>query len=208
VRFTRRYIGAALAVARRDALLYLSYRWRLLGQVFTLTFTLTVYYYISRLVTVGKFDSPDEYYAFVTVGLVIMQVLQATLAISGVIRQELVAGTFERMVVSPFGPVGGITALLLFPFLESIVVGTITLTIGAILFGLPIAWSTAWLALPVALIGSIAFAAIGLVFAGMVLVVKQASAGANLAVAGFSLIAGLYFPISLLPSWVSWTSDV
>ena len=48
-----RYVAAAAAVARRDALLYLSYRWRLLSQVFAVAFTLTIYYYISRPNTVG-----------------------------------------------------------------------------------------------------------------------------------------------------------
>ena len=33
------------------------------------------------------------------------------------VRQELVAGTFERIVLSPFGPVAGITAAVLFPML-------------------------------------------------------------------------------------------
>jgi ABC-2 type transport system permease protein len=40
------------------------------------------------------------------------------------------------------------------------------------------------------------------------LVFKQAIAGTNWIVALISLIAGLYFPVKLLPDWIEWTSEV
>jgi ABC-2 type transport system permease protein len=68
-------------------------------------------------------------------------------------------------------------------------------------------WATVVLALPVALVGSIAFASIGLIFAGMVVRFKQAP-GTAYVLAVISLVAGFYFPPSLLPWWLRWASEV
>jgi ABC-type multidrug transport system permease subunit len=41
-----------------------------------------------------------------------------------------------------------------------------------------------------------------------VLVFKQTNAGAAFVVTGLSLVAGLYFPVSLLPGWIEWAAEV
>ncbi len=38
-----------------------------------------------------------------------------------IVRQELVAGTFDRLVLSPFGAVRAVVAMTLFPLLLSFV---------------------------------------------------------------------------------------
>lgn len=203
------YVGGALAVARRDLLLFMSYRSRLVTHVLTVTFTLTLFYYLSRLISVRAFQSPDDYYAFVVVGLVIIQLLTSTLvSTSGALRQELVAGTFERLVLSPLGAVGGTVSLLLFPFLFSLVLGLLMVLLATVIFGLPLQWSTAPLSLPVSLLAFFAFAPFGILLAAVVLAFKQAAAGAGFVLAGISLVAGLYFPTELLPNWIEWTSEV
>jgi ABC-2 type transport system permease protein len=44
--------------------------------------------------------------------------------------------------------------------------------------------------------------------AAAVVLVKQTNAGATLVITGVTLLAGVYFPISLLPEWIRWASDV
>ena len=73
-----RYVSAALGILRRDAAVFASYRLRFATQTAATLFTLLLFYYISRLVRVEMFPSPDEYFAFVTVGLVIFGVLTST----------------------------------------------------------------------------------------------------------------------------------
>ncbi len=63
-----RYGSAALGILRRDAAVFLSYRLRFVAQVASTLFTLLLFYYISRLVRVEMFPSPDDYFAFATVG--------------------------------------------------------------------------------------------------------------------------------------------
>jgi ABC-2 type transport system permease protein len=202
-------LTAAAGMIKRDFLIYMSYRTRFVSQMLSLFFTLTLFYYVSRLVTVGSFQSPDAYYAFAVVGLVILQVVNSTLySPPGALQAELYAGTFERLLVSPFGPVASICSTMLFPFLQALVNGTIMLAFAAIVFGLPLEWSTAAFALPIAVLGTVAFSCFGMALIGLVLVIKQVAAGTTWIVAGISLIAGMYFPVSLLPGWIQWASEV
>ena len=61
-------------MVKRDVLIFRTYRLRFLGQALASFFTVAMTYYISRLVSVREFHTPDEYFAFAVVGLVIMQV--------------------------------------------------------------------------------------------------------------------------------------
>jgi ABC-2 type transport system permease protein len=153
--------------------------------------------------------SPDQYFAFVVVGIVILGVLTSTLHTPVMtLRQELVAGTFERMVLSPFGAVRCILSLLIFPLVVALSTGIVSITYAALVFGLSLHWSTAAAAIPVALVGAVAFAPFGLLMTAAVVLVKQTNAGAVFVVTGITLVAGVYFPVSLLPDWIRWAADV
>lgn len=203
----RPQLAAAAGIFRRDMTVYFSYRWRLGTQYVGVLFTLAVFYYISRLVRVGEFSSPDTYFSYVAVGVIILQMLQSTLDIPVTVRQELVAGTFERLAVSPFGLVASVLALFLFPMAWAIVTMLVTLLLSVIVFGVDASWSTVPAAVPVAIVGATALGAVALLFAAMVVRYKQAP-GAAYVLAGISLVAGFYFPPSLLPWWLEWASNV
>ncbi len=102
-----------------------------------------LFYYISRLVTVAPFHGPDAYFAFAVVGLVIMQLMLSTLnALPGRVRHEVVAGTFERFVVSPFGATLAVISLSVFPLVLALVSGALTIAFAAGVFGMPVRWAT------------------------------------------------------------------
>jgi ABC-type polysaccharide/polyol phosphate export permease len=203
----RLYVSAAIALFRRDATVFLSYRWRLVTQYVGVLFSLATFFYISRLVRVDAFRSPGSYFAFAAVGVMILQVLQSTLDVPNTVRQELVAGTFERLAVSPFGPVACVLSLFLFPVVSAVTTMLVTLAICAVVFGLDPTWERVPLAIPVAAVGALALGAVALLFVAMVVRFKQAP-GAAYVLAGISLVAGFYFPAALLPAWIRWTSDV
>jgi ABC-2 type transport system permease protein len=199
---------ATLAVVRRDAQIFLSYRTRVLSQLANAVFTLTLFHFLAQLVHVETFDSPERYFAFVTIGVVILQVLSSCFGTPALVRQELVAGTFEKLVVSPFGALRGIVALTLFPFLYSLALGSATIALAALLFGLQLDWASAPLCLPLAALAVLAFLPFGLLFAALTIVVKQSMIGTTWVIALLSLVGGLYFPVSLLPGWIRWVSVV
>jgi ABC-2 type transport system permease protein len=201
--------AAALAILTRDWLVFRSYRMRFASQLLGGLFALVLFYYLSRIVSSSAFETPDEYFAFAVVGLIVMEVLVGTLsAVPVSVRQELVAGTLERLVVSPFGAVGAVASMLAFPFALSFVRGAVTLTIAWLVFGMPVQWSTAPLAIPVAFAGALAFAPFTLLMAALVLTVKQAGAGAGFVVSLVALVGGFLFPVALLPDWIEWASQV
>jgi ABC-2 type transport system permease protein len=201
--------AAAGAIFKRDLRLFVSYRSRVLTTFVTTAVSLTLFYYVSRLVHSSSVGSPNEYYAFVVVGLIIFGVLTSALSTPvATLRAELQAGTFERMVLSPFGAVRSIASLLIFPIALSTLTGIVSLAYASIVFNLHLHWSTAVFAVPAGILGAASFAPFGLVMAAAVVLFKQTNAGSTFVITGITLLAGIYFPISLLPSWIRWASDV
>jgi ABC-2 type transport system permease protein len=196
-------------VLRRDFALFASYRMRFVTTFFTTAVSLTLFYYVSRLVNSDRVGSPDDYYAFVVVGIIIFGVLTSTLTIPvATLRAELMAGTFERMVLSPFGPVRGVMSLMLFPLLLALATSILSLAFAGVVFGLELRGPEAVAGLPVALLGALAFAPFGLLMTAAVVTFKQTNAGATFIITGVTLLAGVYFPVTLLPNWIEWASEV
>jgi ABC-2 type transport system permease protein len=192
---------AFIAVIRRDLYIFMSYRTRFLTQVASALFSLTLFYYVSRLVHIQGFGSPDEYYAFVVVGLSLLSLIYSCFMTPGLVRQELVAGTLDRLILSPFGAVRGIIATTLFPLVYSFLLATISLLLACVVFGLRLHWSTVPLSIPVIALALLAFTPFGLLFAALTIVVKQDNVGTSWVIAILSLVGGLYFPVYLLPHW-------
>ncbi len=195
-------VRALLAVMRRDLAIFMSYRTRFVSQIMNMLFSLTLFYYVSRLVHLRGFASPRAYYAFVVVGLSLLGVMYSCFTTPSLVRQELVAGTLERLVLSPLGAVRSIIAMTLFPLAYAAVLATISLLLACLVFGLQLHWSTVPLSIPMMGLTLIAFLPFGLLFSALTIVVKQENVGTTWVIAIFSLVGGLYFPLTLLPSWL------
>ena len=198
-----------LAVVRRDVQRALSYRTALVAVVASELVSMVLFYYVSRLVQVEPFSTPDDYFAFVVVGLVALQLANAVLYFPlYLVSQELVAGTFERLVVSPLGATAGLVATMVFPFVAALGASFFALAFAGVVFGLALSWATVPLAVPAAVLVGLSFAPFGLLLLAAGLLMKQAAALTGWLVTGLSLLAGLYFPVALLPDWIRWASDV
>ena len=204
----RLWWDAMAGIVRRDAVLFMTYRTQLLSQLLGPLFTVTLFYYISRLVTLHTIHSRDGYFGFVIVGVTIVQILTLSLGIMPVtMRQELVSGTIERFLVSAHGPVNGIVGTMLFPAISAMLTGVVTLVVAAVVFGLPLA-GTAALAIPVSLLGMVAFMPFAFFLVSLVMAFKQAASATQFIIAGLAIVGGLYFPIKVLPEWIRWASEV
>jgi ABC-2 type transport system permease protein len=205
----RSSVDGVLGVAQRDAAIFFSYRLRAASQALLALLSVTLFYYVSRLVGTARFPTADDYFAFVVVGLVILHSLTATLVVlPNTIRTELVAGTFERLAISPLGPTLGVCAMTLFPALAAAVTGVLTLAFAVIIFGCPLAGPEAFLALPVGVLAIASFLPFALLVAALVLISKQAGNVGGLMVIILSLAGGVYYPPEMMPSWIRWVSEV
>jgi ABC-2 type transport system permease protein len=204
----RLWCDAMWGIVRRDAILFVSYRSQLVAQFLGPLFSITLFYYISHLLTAKSIHSPGGYFGFVVIGLVIVQILTISLGVMPVaVRQELVSGTIERFLVSAHGPINGVVGTMLFPLINAIMSGALLLTLAALIFGLPLA-GTALLAIPAALLGTLAFMPFAFFLVALVMAFKQASAASQFIVAGVAIVGGLYFPVKVLPTWIRWASEV
>jgi ABC-2 type transport system permease protein len=204
----RPWCEAMWGIMRRDAILFVSYRTQLVSQFVSPLFLIAIFYYISHLLAAKTFHSPGGYFGYVIVGLVIVEILTLSLGLMpGSVRQELVSGTIERFLVSAHGPVNGILGTMLFPLCNAIFSGILTLVMATLIFGLPLA-TTSFLAIPVALLGVIAFMPFALFLVAVVMAFKQVASVSQFIVSGIAIVGGLYFPIALLPGWISWASEV
>jgi ABC-2 type transport system permease protein len=202
------YGHAGLAVLERDLRVFMTYRSRVVGQLMRILLTITLFYYVSRLVSVERFPTPDDYFAFAVVGIVILRSLLSSYGtFASTIRQELVAGTFERMATSPLGGTAGTVAMTLFPFALALLTGALTIVLAAVLFGVPLSWSTLPLAPPLAILAVLAFAPFALALGALTIAFKQ-PAGAGLFVVFVTFVSGAIFPVELLPGWIRWAADV
>jgi ABC-2 type transport system permease protein len=201
----RLHLSAAGAILQRDYSIFVSYRWRTISQAGTVIFTVTLYHFLSQMIRVEAFPTPQDYFAFVVVGLLIFQVLQSTLMVAMQLRSELVAGTFERVIMSPFGVAGGVLSMMVFPFVRAVVVAIGMLIFAVLVFDMPLHGATGLLAVPVLFVGALSFSAIGVLAAAMTLVFKNTGAIAWIG-AGIALVGGVYFPVELLPGWIEWAA--
>ena len=203
-----RHLRPSLVIVRRDWLVAWSYRLQFITGLFGGLAALALFYYVSRLVRVEQFN-PSEYFAFVAIGIVIFSVITSTLQQpQATLRQELVAGTFERILLAPSGSTAAVVSFLIYPALYALgsVVGLVC--IATAIFHLNLQWSTVPLAIPIAALSVVAFAPFGVVLLASIIFSKRVPPGTNYVIAGLALIAGLYFPVALLPGWIRWMSEV
>ncbi len=202
-------LSAAVAVVRRDYLLFVAYRARAATQLVAVFFGVTLFHFLSRLVSTRQFTNHDAYFAYAVAGMAMLEVVSATVSrLPASVRGELLMGTFERTVVAAFGPVRGIAASAVFPALQSLVTAGAILVVAEVIYGLPLHWATVALAVPVFVLSAVAFSPIALLLTALVVLVKQATAGATFVVTGLSLLGGALFPIVLLPVWIRWVANV
>jgi ABC-2 type transport system permease protein len=201
------YGGAVLATMRRDAEIYLSYRFRIIGQVLGMLFSLSTFFYIAKIVRVGAVGPRGEYFAFVVVGVVTTAVLTSALGSAQIVRMELMQGNFERILISPLGPVWGVVSVAAFPICYATLFAGVMLGLSVAVYGVPLHVANIAPALGVGVLGAVSLSCIGLLFVAGLLAFKSAL-GATWVIAGLSFLGGAYFPLRLFPGWIRWTSYV
>src|SRR6201999_1660290 len=131
-----------------------------------------------------------SYFSFVVIGIALVSVMYSCFLVPELVRQELVAGTFDRLLLSPFGAVRSVIAMTLFPLVLSFALAATTIGLGCAIFGLSLHWSTVPAAIPVMCLALLAFLPFGLLFAALAIVVKQGTIGTSWVIAAMALTGG------------------
>ncbi len=198
--------GVVWAVVLRDYLVTRSYRLAFLLDIFHGLLELAAFFFVSRTfegVTPANLQDAPSYFAFAAVGIGVATVVNAaTDGIARRLRDEQLTGTLEALVAQPVKPTELCAGLVGFPFLFAVARGTVYLAIAAALIGVDLSHAS-WLGLVVLLLcAGLAFSALGVLTAALVLVVKRGPVLANAIMFSMALLGGSVFPVSALPDWL------
>lgn len=200
-------MAVATAFLKRDLSQALSYRLSFLLQFVSIFMSVATFYFLSRLF--GNAVAPQlaayggDYFSFVLIGLAFTGFMGLSLSsFAQSIREGQMMGTLEIMLLSPTR----LSAILLSSSLWSYLLTTLRvvvyLSLGVLVFGVSLGQANFVSALVVMVLSIVSFSGIGILSAALVLVVKKGDPIAWLFGGASSLLAGVYYPISVLPDWL------
>ena len=191
-------MSTVAAFLRRDANVALSYRVPFLLETISAFFVLLTFSLLARVVDPGRVA---DFFSFAAVGLGLTAFLQAGLSIVAAnFRQEQVQGTLEAVLSTGIGPARLAAGMAAYPIAFALVRVVIFVALAAIL-GARAPGGNWGLAAGATALGALAFAGLGMVAAGMVIVFRQAAAAVGFLVTLLTLAGGALFPPHLLPGW-------
>lgn len=200
-------MAVASAFFKRDLSLALSYRLSFVLQFLGIFFSVATFFFLSQLF--GNAVAPQletyggDYFSFVLIGLAFSGYMGLSLSsFAESIRESQMMGTLEIMLLSPTR----LSSILLSSSLWSYALTTLRvvvyLLLGALLFGFSLSQANFLGALVVLLLSITSFSSIGIVSAAFVLVLKKGDPVAWLFGSVSSLLAGVFYPVSILPDWL------
>lgn len=198
----------AYAFVRRDVRVETSYKFQFVWSFATIFFSVASFYFVAKLVGGRKSSGAlaeygGDYFAFVVIGLAITRYLDASLAgITTAIRQAMNQGTLEMMFATPTRPM----TILGFSAIWQLVFETVRVIfcflVAVVFFGFRIT-QPQWLAVVVTFILTVpAFLSLGVLSASLLILIKRGDPLNWFAVSVASLLSGVLFPVTLLPSWL------
>ena len=200
-------MAVARAFFKRDLSMALSYRLSFLMQIASIFFNVSMFYFLSQLFGSALVSQLEEYggdyFSFVLIGLAFSGYMGLSLSsFAQSIREGQVMGTLEIMLLSPTR----LSAILLSSSLWSYMLTTVRvlvyLLLGVLVFGFSLSQANFLTALVVLVLSIASFSGIGILSAALVLVVKKGDPVAWALGGVSSLLAGVYYPISVLPDWL------
>jgi ABC-2 type transport system permease protein len=200
------WLRIAVATFKRDLWMATSYRVGFLMMLGGSVFNIAGVYFLGQ--AIGDDIAPpdgrygDDYFGFAVVGVAFSAFMAIGLTgISSRVREGQMMGTLELMLLSP-NPLG---VVLGSSTVWSHVQGLITLLVylvAAIVLGMDLSQANWPLAAVSLVLSVLAFNALGLIAASVVIIIKQGNPVGLLIGMASVLLAGVLYPTSVLPEWM------
>jgi ABC-2 type transport system permease protein len=196
-------VGAFLS---RDFRINISYRASFALQTLATVFQLALFYFLSRVVDEAEFTGQGltgGYFAYAAVGLVVLTIVQVSVGSFALkLREEQMTGTFEALVATPISPSLMVLSSAVYDLIRATVSGLVLLGAAVAIFGLRLDLNPASIGTAVAaLVGCLGlFASLGVAVAALTVVFKRMTGLVGMLFALLGLLAGVYFPIEVLPA--------
>jgi ABC-2 type transport system permease protein len=198
-------MAMVLAILRRDWAIERTYHLRMLLN-FTDVAGLTLgIYFISRLVDdpAALADYGGNYFDFAVIGLAVTSFAGVGLGGFGesIVREQS-TGTIELLLASPASPTRLMGGMFLFPFMLSVVQVSLLLGFGIGVVGSGIPLGGLALSVPILLLTTATFAAVGIAAAGVLILAKRGDPISGPFYQLSMLLSGAVFPIGVLPGFL------
>jgi len=197
-------MSVAAAFFKRDLSLNLSYRTAFFLSYFGILFSVASTYFMSKLFGHAMVSQLSQYggnyFAFALIGVAFYGYLTVSLTnYAQSIRDGQVMGTLEIMMLSPTRLSSILLSSSLFSYFFTTLNVVVYLLAGTLIFGFSMSQVNVLTSLVVLLLSVTSFSGIGILSAAAVLVVKKGDPIATFYGAISSLLAGVYYPVSVLP---------
>ncbi len=200
-------VSKPLAFFKRDLKIAASYRLQFLLQAFAILFSTASFFLISKLFA-GQNVEPlapygGDYFSFVLIGIALTDYLTiSSNSFATEIRNAQIMGTLESLLVTPTSIITILLSSFTYKLLSSSVRTLSYLLLGIFVFGVrfpdvhfvPLLFSFILTLLP--------FIGLGLFSAAFIIVFKRGSPISMLMAMCGSLLGGVLYPVSVLPSWL------
>ncbi len=195
------------AFFRRDAAIALSYRAAFFMQFLGNVVLLGLLYYMGKAVGPQSLPALERYggnfLAFILIGVALTDcVLVSLMSFATQVREAQTTGTLEATLMAPVRLATILIYSSLWNYFLSAVRFLLYLIVGGLLYGVDLGRADLVAAAVIFLLTVLSFMGIGILVAGVVLLVKRGEA--ILSVLGYvvMLVTGVLFPVTLLPGWM------
>lgn len=197
----------ALAFLRRDAKIAMSYRFSFFAQLFANLLVLGLFYYVGK--TLGDQPLPalarygGSFMAFLLIGIALTDCVGVSLmSFAAQVREAQTTGTLEATFMSPVR----LPLILIYSSLWNYVMCAIRfvlyLVVGAHLYSVDLTHVNVVAAVAIFVLTVVCFMGLGILWAGIVLLVKRGESIMTAAATVVLLVSGVLYPVSMLPPWL------
>jgi ABC-2 type transport system permease protein len=195
------------AFFRRDALIAYSYRISFVAQLVGNLLVLGLFYYVGE--AIGRAPLPafapygGSFMAFLLVGVALTDCVGVSLmSFAAQIREAQTTGTLEATLMSPVR----LPVILIYSSLWNYFICAIRfvlyLVIGGYLYGVDLRAAHLPAALLIFLLTVFCFIGVGILWAGIVMLVKRGESIMTAAASLVLVVSGVLYPVDLLPTWL------
>jgi len=201
------------AFVKRDLLNASSYKFAFVSTFLGIFFSSATFFFISKLISPDQSQAlapyGGDYFSFVIVGVALSGLLGLLQeGLPGIIRSAQMTGVLEALLVTQTS----IPTILLGSSLYSLVLTSLRtvlhLALAIALFGMQLGTVNWWGCLVVFFLTCVCFLSIGILAASFIMVYKMGNPFSWVFGSVAGLLGGVFFPISVLPDWLSWASRV
>jgi ABC-2 type transport system permease protein len=200
-------MALAWAFFRRDAIIAYSYRASFVAQLAGNLVVLGLFYYVGRAVGGDALPAFAAYggnfLAFLLIGIALTDCVGVSLvSFAAQIREAQTTGTLEATVLSPVRLPVILIYSSLWNYFMCGVRFLLYLTLGSYLYGLDMSHGNVASALLIFLLTVLCFMGVGILWAGVVMLIKRGESMMTMAASLVLLVSGVLYPVHLLPPWL------